>query len=285
MKLVKFLPLLFWSPTAVLGFKAPRTSSAALLTSVPRGGGQQFPIPPKAMVKVFCSLHALNGITSFPAPESAKPFALKEGTPDYVVFENLGAISLAYASLVYLTAFSYRSASNIVALSSLPCAYVSYKNMLKGLTERLSGSKIQGPATTIFLVGGIYCLLNGKGNTQQIATALAVLPLIIGLTSQVDLRLGMKLAGFGNSVSGKKGEAIYVWYAAHMAGYGALALMRLHSSLSAMDTIARAAALETLFMIDCIWIRKWNIGVAPNASNYVFLGIPLLTAITLFLRK
>ena len=279
MKLLKFLPLLL-SP--VLAFKAP-TSSAAL--RVPRGGGQQFPIPPKAMVKVFCCFYALNGITSLPAPESAKDFALKEGTADYVVFENLGAISLAYTSLVYLSAFSDRSASNVVAFSSLPCAYVSYKNMLKGLTEKLSGSKAQGPATTAFFVAGIYCLLKGKGNAAQVASALAALPLLIGLVSQVDLGLGMKLAGFGNSVSGKKGEAIYVWFAALMAGYGALVLMRLHTSLSAMDAIARAAALETLFMIDCIWIRKWNIGVAPNASNYVFLGIPLLTAITLFLRK
>lgn len=69
-----------------------------------------------------------------------------------------------------------------------------------------------------------------------------------------------------------------------MAGWGALALMRLHSGLSAMDSIGRAAILETLVMIDCIWLRKWNIGVAPDASNYVFFGIPLLTAATILLR-
>ena len=270
----------------VLSLNAPTTigsHAAAVALRVPRGGGD-FPIKPNQMVKLFCSFYALNGALSMPAPESAKDFALKEGNPDYIAFENLGAISLSYAALVYFTAFSNRSAPKVVALSSLPYTYVTYKNTLKGIVERLSGSKIRGPASTAFLVGCAYCILEGKGNAERIATLLAIPALIIGVASELDIGLGMKLAGFGSSLAGKKAQAIYVWYAALMAGWGALALMRLQSGLSAMDAIARAALIETVFMIDCIWIRKWNVGVAPDASNYVFLGIPLLTAVALLLR-
>lgn len=268
--------------TPILGLKAPSQATATAMR-VPRGGGG-IPIKPEHMVKVFCSFYALNGALSLPAPEAAKDFDLKEGAADYVVFENLGAVSLSYATMVYLSAFSHRNAANIVALSALPCAYVSYKNTLKGLIAKMSGSKTQGPVGTALIAAGICCILKGKGNVEGIASALAIPPLLIGIVSQFDLGLGMKIAGFGTSVSGKKGQAIYVWYAALMAGWGALALMRLQTNLSALDAIARAAVLETLFMVDCMYIRKWNIGVAPDASNYVFLGIPLATAVVLLLR-
>ena len=276
---------------AVRGWKPPTTQRTAVWVKVPRGGeggGTKLPIlEPSTMVKIFCSFYALNGALSLPAPESAKDFALQEGTSDYVVFENLGTVSLGYAALVYLTAFkTTMAAPKVIALSSLPCAYVSYKNMLKGLTAKLSGNKLQGPLMTAFMVACIWAILNDKGNAKHIATALAIPPIVIGLVSQFNLGAGMQLSGFGtSSLSDKKGRAIYVWFAALMTGWGTLALLRLHQQpAEAMNAIALAAMVETAFMVDCLFLRQWNVGVAPAASNYVFLGIPLVTAIVLWLR-
>lgn len=268
----------------VNGLKTPVATTAALQV---RGGGvdMNFPIKPNTMVKVFCGFYALNGALGMPAPESAKDFALAEGTTDYVVFENLGAISLGYAALVYMAAFKNSvPTTKMVAWSSLPLAYVSYKNMLKGITGRMTGSPFRGPINTIFLLGCAYAILTGKGDAEIIAKALAVPPLVIGAVSQLDHGIGRKLAGFGSDDAGETGKAIFVWYAALMAGWGALALMMLRFGLSGMAAIGRAAILETIFMIDCIWIRKWNIDVAPAISNYVFLGIPLLTAASIFFK-
>ncbi|CAB9510938.1 expressed unknown protein [Seminavis robusta] len=267
--------------------KTPSPVSGISALNVPRGGGLPS-VKPQHMIKVFCGFYALNGALSFPAPESAKDFALIEGTDDYVVFENLGAISLSYASLVYFLKFKGLSMAvpKMVALSSLPLAYVSYKNMLKGITHKMTGSNLHGPINTLFWVSCIYAILSSKvADPVLLAKVMALPPLAIGTISQFDQELARKIGGFNAGVVSKKGKSIFVWYAALMAGWGALILMTLQLKLSAMDAIGRAAVLETLFMVDCIWIRKWNIGVAPDASNYVFLGIPLLTAVTIFLNK
>ena len=115
------------------------------------------------------------------------------------------------------------------------------------------------------------------------ATLLAVPVLAVGVISQFDPSLARKIAGFHSGLPSKTGQAIFVWYAALCAGWGALVLMALKTDLPPLQIIGRAAILETIFMVDCIWIRKWNIGVAPDPSNYIFLGIPLLMALSVYL--
>jgi hypothetical protein len=53
--------------------------------------------------------------------------------------------------------------------------------------------------------------------------------------------------------------------------------MLLLDGRDALQSVGIVAALETLFMADCVWFRKWNDGVVDGGSNYVFLAIPMIT--------
>ena len=111
--------------------------------------------------------------------------------------------------------------------------------------------------------------------------------LIAGSISEIFPNFGTQLFGFptfNNDVTvSASTKAIFIWFVALLAGYGLLATLLLQGKTSNMQSIGYAALLEALFMIDCIYLRKWNIGIAPDASNYVFLGIPLLTGLVIFL--
>lgn len=272
----------------LLGFLLAPTSAIKADATPPalrvRGGAT---ITPKALAKVYAGFYGLNGITAMPAPESAGDFGteLQECTTDYVIFENMGATSLGYAIMVYLATTQEKTlaTAKIVAYSGLPCTYVTYKNMLKGVSSKLSGARLPGLIQTIFMVACVYAIFAGKGDTQLIAEIFAVLPLLLGIVSVLNPEKGMQLAGVGTATT-KFGKAAFIWWTALLVGWGTMSLLLL-SGRDAMESVGIIAVLETLFMIDCIWIRKWNEGVAPSASNYVFLGIPLLTAIGMILIK
>jgi hypothetical protein len=252
-----------------------------------QGGGMSLPNP-KTLAKAFAGFNALNGAIGMPAPESVKIVGIspapQEGTSDYVIYENVGAVSLGYGLLIYLalTKGLARQKTKIIAYAGIPCFYTTYKNFLKGLTEKLSGNAMQGPVLTVFMGACLYCLISGKGDTDLIAKAFSLPVLALGAISELNPDLGMKLAGMGTTTS-KNGRAFFMWWASLMVGWGSLALMLL-GGCDALQSVGIIVVLETIFVADCVWFCKWNDGVVDRGSNYVFLAIPMITAAGILLQ-
>ncbi|KAL3904664.1 MAG: hypothetical protein SGILL_009980, partial [Bacillariaceae sp.] len=269
----------------VARYKAPTpetTSKKAIeyYANLPRGGGiLGTPVEAKHLVTLYYSFYALNGATALPAPEASAgtfPELSMKGSTGYVVYEHLGAISLSYAALVYFAAKGNRSVPTAIAMSSLPLAYVRYKDLLSNLGKSSPASLLVAG----LLIGGTFMILSGKGDATLCAQALALFNLASGAVGEINPDLGVKVWGFSTLKGSTK--AFFIWFIALVAGYGALAAMMLQGR-SGMEAIGYAALLETVFMIDCIYLRKWNVGVAPPESNYIFLGIPLITALAILL--
>jgi hypothetical protein len=283
--------LLLFAPF-VDGLKNKQPALSIHVPSAPmlemRGGANfKLPvIPPKHMIMVYSGFYAWNG-AFFPAPE-AVDCSLIPDTDDYLAMENLGATSLGYALLVYMTAFACTiPIPKIVALASLPTAYVTYKNMLKGITTTMTDSQHHGPITTALLaasIGSIIFLPNDDKYSHYavfLATFLGAQALIIGLVGQVSPIMGRKLAGWnpGPGIS-TKGNSTFARYAGLQFGWGALVIMTLQLEMVALHAILRAALLVNLFLVvDGISNRR-----GPN-YNAIRLAIPLVTAITLWLHQ
>lgn len=239
------------------------------------------------VAKVYSAFYSLNGIVGMPAPEAAAKLAnfpeADEGTTDYVIWENVNTCALGYGLLVYLAATQKSMAtSKMVAYAGVPCAYATYKNWLKGVTEKLSGSNVLGPGMSAFMLGSIYCLFKGKGNTDVIAKVFAAAPLVIGVISKVSPETGMKMGGMGEPTS-EHGKAYFMWWTNLMVGFGALALMLLDGR-DAMKSIGYVALLDAAGVVDNTWMRKFALNVAPTGRHLIFFGVPLLTAAGILLQ-
>ena len=270
-------------------------SCHAVVNSVPRGGGSGIlgtPIQPRLLVTTFVGFYALNGIIGMIAPPEVSgdtfPDLKNVGSPEYVAYQHVGPISLSYALLVYLTVFrgsddalSSSSVASAVAYSSLPLAYFKGIHLLKGIMTKFGTSKLQTGLVFAFLVACAgQIVMKDTGNATLVAKMLASFPLIIGVIGELNPDYGIKLCGF--PPLNNAGKAFFIWFAALAAGYGVLSHLLLQG-VEPIQAVGYAAALELFFMIDCVYIRKWNVGVAPPASNYVFMAFPLLTAVGVLL--
>lgn len=106
----------------------------------------------------------------------------------------------------------------------------------------------------------------GTSTTRIIATvfaALPILPSLVGILVGPDA--GMAAAGLGQTTT-RSGHAFYLSNAALQIGFAVLALQLLYGR-AILPAIGTVAALETIFMVDCVLGRKWNVGVAPAVSN------------------
>jgi hypothetical protein len=291
------LPLLLLSPAVdALKTKQPALSIPSTAMLEMRGGANfKVPIiPPKHMITVYSGFYAWNG-AFFPAPEAADRSLIPD-TDDYLAMLNLGAMSIGYALLVYMTAFACTiPIPKIVAFSSLPTAYVTYQNMLKGVTTTMTDSHLHGPITTASLVasiGAIIFLPDDKYNHYAVflATFLGAQALITGLVGRVNPTLGRKLVGWNpGPVPSPKEKATFARHAALQVGWGALVIMILPLDMMALDAILRAVLLETLLiLLDGIF---WNPQVSnSNNNNYYYyyyarIAIPLATAVTIWIHR
>jgi hypothetical protein len=289
MKIISFLllsGLASSASTASLHHPSPAVSAistAKTLSAIQeiRGGGT--PVKPSDITKIYAAFYGFNGVVGMPAPETTSNFGdfpvLEEGTTDYVICENLGSVSLGYALLVYLTTTKRTSMPlhKAIAFAGLPCTYIQYKNLLKGVSRKLGGEGPTALLTTAFMVGISYGLFTGKGDSEFLSKIYVIPTLLLGIVSEISPEAGMKMSSMGTATS-NSGKAFYMWWASLMTGFGALALLLLNGK-DPIQSVGMVAALQTLFMMDCVWLRKWNVGVAPAASNYVFLAVPFLTAL------
>ena len=253
------------------------TAKADKIAKLPRGGGiLGTPVEFKHLATLYYSFYALNGVTAMPAPEASAatfPELRDKDSPGYVIYEHLGAISLSYAALCYFATTESRFGSTAIALSSLPMAYVRYKYVLANLGKASTASML---LAGIF-IGCIAFILSGKGDADLGLVALWYFYVGSGFAGVYDPNIGVKVWGFP-TLEKKSTKAFFIWFSALVAGYGVLALL-MQDGRHGMKAIGPAAIFELLFMIDCVFVRKWNVGVAPPESNYVFLGIPLITAL------
>ena len=261
-------------------------------------GGTRFTIPvvsipPQHMIQMYSGWYAFQG-ACFPAPEAADRSLIPE-TDDYLVMEHVGALSVGYAALIYMTAFATTmSMPKLVAMASLPVALVTYKNMLNGITTIMTGSRYHGVMSTLTLVAPIVAigliLPDHSPYAVFLATFLGAQAFILGMVGRfLDPIMGRKLAGFhAGPVLSPKGHDMFARYTARQIAWGVLVFMTVPMELVATKVILVSALLETWFTVKELWLGKTSCKGGMThypIMNWVSFGIPFLTVVAILLHK
>jgi hypothetical protein len=176
-----------------------RPTKAAYVARDLRGGGGSAssagavfgsPISKENLAWLLMGECFFNGIIGIAAPETlAETFSLpnvREGSLAHLSFEFVGAGLFSIAMALYLARFTRRPAHDIVAFSSLPSAFVTFRHFLKGTPSRIGYRRGVWEVFLAYYVIGIEMILSKKGDTILVSKIFASIPAIIGLNGMLD---------------------------------------------------------------------------------------------------
>lgn len=135
--------------------------------------------------------YVLNGVIGVADPTQLArsyyaPYA-REGSFANLCYELIGSGTLSIALALYMAKYTSRSVVDIVAVSALPGAYVTFRHMLKGTTVKLGCKKGVWDLIMAQYILGIFLIAERIGNTDTIATIFACIPTIAGFTGMLSL--------------------------------------------------------------------------------------------------
>jgi hypothetical protein len=155
------------------------------------GDFQILPISKDRLMSIIIGYYAATGIIGVADPSKLAgamyaPFS-REGSFSHLCYEMIGSGTLSIALALYLAKYTRRSVVDIVCVSSLPGAYVTFRHLLKGTTVKLGCKKGVWDLIMAHYILGIFFIAERIGNTETIATIFACFPAIAGFTGMLSL--------------------------------------------------------------------------------------------------
>jgi hypothetical protein len=155
------------------------------------GGFQILPISKDRLMSIIIGYYVATGIIGVSDPSKLAgamyaPYS-REGSFAHLCYEMIGSGTLSIALALYLAKYTRRSVVDIVCVSALPGAYVTFRHLLKGTTVKLGCKKGVWDLIMAHYILGIFFIAERIGNTETIATIFACLPAIAGFTGMLSL--------------------------------------------------------------------------------------------------
>lgn len=155
------------------------------------GDFQILPISKDRLMSIIIGYYAVTGVIGVSDPSKLAgvmyaPYS-REGSFSHLCYELTGAGTLSIALALYLAKYTRRAVVDIVCVSALPGAYVTFRHLLKGTTVKLGCKKGVWDLIMAHYILGIFFIAERIGNTETIATIFACLPTIAGFTGMLSL--------------------------------------------------------------------------------------------------
>lgn len=198
----------------------------------------------------------------------------------YLIQSYGGVHCLTVIGCLYMAMLAFSTsmdAATIIAHGTYPCALMSIKNLLQDNFVKHGFQKGAGLLMTLATVGLPVAIRSGKYDSNALATADVLFPLICGIIGFFDRSLAMKLSGHqtGDFGDDEKTKAFSGWYFSALLTWAIVAT----SLLNGVET-NKAVGYSALFLLvdllDKRYFRKsnsvLNIDDAPLYVFYLVLG-------------
>lgn len=155
------------------------------------GDFQILPISKDRLMSIIIGYYVVTGIIGVADPSKLAstmyaPYS-RDGSFSNLCYELIGSGTLSIALALYLAKYTRRSVVDVICVSALPGAYVTFRHLLKGTTVKLGCKKGVWDLIMAQYILGIFFIAERIGNTETIATIFACLPTIAGFTGMLSL--------------------------------------------------------------------------------------------------
>jgi hypothetical protein len=136
---------------------------------------------------------------------------------------------------------------------------MTFKNLMQGNFVRHGFRKGVGLLMTLATVGLPVAIRSGKYDSNALATADVLFPLVCGLLGLIDRSLAMKVAGHETGEFGgdEKTEALSGWYFASLLTWAIVAVSLL-KGVEANAAVGYSALFLLVDLLDKRYLRKGN---------------------------
>lgn len=244
-----------------------------------RGGGQYEDIAKKA----YYVLMASQGLTTALAPEKTGDilfngaFTVDEDSLSSFLVGYAGSSFIGCLYMAMLAFSTSMDAPTIIAHGTYPCALMSIKNLLQDKFAKHGFHKGTGVLMTLATVGLPVAIRSGKYDSNALATADVLFPLVCGIIGFFDCPLAMKLSGHqtGDFGDDEKTKAFSGWYFSAVLTWAIVATSLL-KGVEPNKAVGYSALFLLVDLLDKRYIRKsnapLNIDDAPLYLFYLVLG-------------